>query len=249
MTRLTVRFPVHSYAVDAFGTLALPALAGYLQEIAGQHATALGCGIEVLQARGLTWVLARQRVEVPTPVRLGDELEIETWPSGVERLLVSREFTVRRGGEQVARATTAWLVLDVAARRPVRPDAVLDPSLRPRLTSLAPLALRLAAPAPSAAERRFDVRYADIDLNRHVNNTSYVAWALECISPERWASSRPCAVEGHFLAEGRLGDAVVARVSGDGDVLAQAIVREGDGKELARLETRWTARAPGCSSS
>jgi medium-chain acyl-[acyl-carrier-protein] hydrolase len=242
MRRYSGRFPVHSYAIDAFGTLALPALAGYLQEVAGQHAVELGVGIDALLARGLTWVLARERIEVLAPARLGDELEIATWPSGIERLLVSREFSVARGGDEVARASTAWLVLEVATRRPVRPAEVLDPALRPRLESLAPLAGRLPAPGGDAAERRFDVRYADIDMNRHVNNTSYLAWALESVSPERWASSRATAVEAHFLAEAVFGDGIVARTEEQEGTLLHALHRDRDAKELARLRTRWVAR-------
>jgi acyl-ACP thioesterase len=85
-------FPVHTYEVDAFGTLEVPALSGYLQEVAGHHAAELGVGLETLRARGLTWVLARQRVELPLPVALGDTLEIETWPCGIERLAAMRDF-------------------------------------------------------------------------------------------------------------------------------------------------------------
>jgi len=70
-------FPVHTYEVDAFGMLEVPALSGYLQEVAGLHAAELGVGIDLLRAKGLAWVLARQRIEVPLPVMLGDTLEIE----------------------------------------------------------------------------------------------------------------------------------------------------------------------------
>src|SRR5512146_3301561 len=108
MSRRIDRFPVHGYEVDAFHSLALPALAGYLQESAAAHADELGCGLEALRARGITWVLMRQRIEVPSPIMLGDELEIATWPSGIDRLLVSREFSVTRGGAEVARSSTAW---------------------------------------------------------------------------------------------------------------------------------------------
>ena len=234
---------MHSYAVDAFEALALPALAGYLQEVAGQHADALGCGLEALRARGLTWVLARQRIEVPRAVRLGDELEIVTWASGVERLFAAREFVVKgRAGAEVARSSTAWLVLDAASRRPVRPEEVLDAALRPRLEAVAPVPARLPPAPPGAAERRFDVRLQEIDRNLHVNNTSYLAWALDSVPRERWETRRPCAVEVHFLAEALLGDAVVSQVAGEGDELAHAIRRAGDGKELARLRTRWTPR-------
>jgi len=46
-----------------------PALTGFLAEAAGRHATALGVGIDALMARGLTWVLVRQRVEILRDLR------------------------------------------------------------------------------------------------------------------------------------------------------------------------------------
>jgi acyl-ACP thioesterase len=239
---LVARFPVHGYEVDAFHELALPALSGYLQEAAAAHATELGCGLDALRARGLTWVLIRQRIEVPHRIRLGDELTITTWPSGIERLLVSREFSVTCGGVEVARSSTAWLVLELATRRPVRPAEALDPLLRPRSEPLLPLVARLDPPAPGAAEWTFEVRFQDIDANLHVNNAAYVAWALESISAERWRARRPCAVEVHYLAEARHGEVVCSRSSEQGDELRHSIARRGDGRELARLRTWWAAR-------
>lgn len=180
-------FPVHSYEVDAIGTLEVPALSGYLQEVAGLHAGELGVGLDALRAKGLTWVLARQRIEILLPVTLGDTVEIETWPTGIERLAATRDFVVRRGdGAEAARATTQWYVLDLATRRPVRPAEVLDPRFpREPRPPVAPLAAgRLASPATWDVEKRFHVRYADIDVNMHVTNASYVTWAIE---RRRWS--------------------------------------------------------------
>jgi acyl-ACP thioesterase len=239
-------FPVHTYEVDAFGTLEAPALSGYLQEVAGLHAGELGTGIDALRAKGLTWVLARQRIELPLPIALGDTLEIETWPSGVGRLAATREFVVRRGdGAEAARATTEWYVLDLATRRPVRPAEVLDPRFpRQPLPHVAPLAHgKLPVPAAWEGERRFHVRYGDIDVNLHVTNASYVTWAIEAAPVELWRAARLAAVEVSYLAEGHHGSAILSRLASTGDgAYAHAIVREEDGRELARLATRWTAR-------
>lgn len=243
---LSASFPVHSYEVDAFGTLALPAISGYLQEIAGQHASQLGVGLETLRARGLTWVLARQRVEVLAPVSLGDTLAVETWPSGLERLAATREFVARRAdGAEAVRATTVWYVLDLATRKPVRPEHLLDPRFpRARTPSVAPLsAARLPELVSWEREKRFHVRYADIDQNLHVTNASYVTWAIEAMPVEVWRASRLAAVEVHYLAEGLHGEAVLSRVAPTGPAsYAHAIVREDDGRELARLVSSWTTR-------
>lgn len=246
MPSRTEPFAVHSYEVDAFGTLAVPALSGYLSEVAGLHAAELGVGLDALMARGLTWVLARQRIENPIPVVLGDAIEIETWPSGVDRLAAVREFVVRRRGEEVARATTHWFVLDLATRRPVRPGDVLDPRFprepRPPAVPLSPG--KLPALASWDLQRRFHVRYSDIDVNLHVTNTSYVAWAVEAVPRDLWQSSRLATVEVQFLAEAHHGAAILSRLAAAGDgSFAHAIVREEDGKELARLATRWVPRA------
>jgi acyl-ACP thioesterase len=233
--------------VDAFGHLQVPAISGYLQEIAGRHAADLGVGLEALRARGLTWVLARQRLELPVPVLLGDTVTVETWPSGLERRAATREFVGRRGdGAEAVRATTVWYVLDVATRRPVRPQEVLDPRFpRPHLAPVAPLSPgRLPALAHWELQKRFHVRYADIDQNLHVTNASYVTWAIEAMPVEVWRASRLAAVEVEYLAEGLHGAAVLSRVARTAPgSFAHAIVREEDGRELARLATAWTPRA------
>jgi acyl-ACP thioesterase len=239
-------FPVHSYEVDAFGILEVPALAGYLQEVAGAHAAELGVGIDVLMRQGLTWVLSRQRLVIASPIALGERVEIATWPSGIDRLTALREFEVRReDGTEVARASTQWLVLDLASRRPVRPEKVLDPRFpRERSAPVAPPADgKLPALAHWDAERRFHVRYSDIDHNLHVNNTSYLAWALEAIDRDLWRSSRVAEIEAQFLAEGQAGSAILSRLARRGQAeLAHSIVQEEDGRELARVTTRWVGR-------
>lgn len=238
-------FRIRKHEVDAFGALSPPALQGYLSEIAGLHADELGVGLEALMAQGMTWVLSRLRLESPVPIVLGDELELETWPSGIERLFALREFRVRRGGEEVARATTQWLVLDLATRKPVRPAEVLDPRFpREPTAPVAPISRgKLPEPSQWDAEKKFPVRYADLDQNLHVTNTAYLAWAMEAVPQELWRSHRLASVEVHYVAETLYGSTVLSRIRrGSGANFAHRIVREEDGKELARLATAWLAR-------
>ncbi|HYQ80240.1 MAG TPA: acyl-ACP thioesterase domain-containing protein [Anaeromyxobacteraceae bacterium] len=238
-------FPVHTYEVDAFGLLTAPALAGYLQEVAGNHATELGCGLDAMRAQGVGWVLHRQRLEIAAPVVSGEVLTVETWPSGVERLTAVRDFLVtRRDGAVVARALTHWLVMDLRSRRPVRPDRVLDERYR----STTEHVFQEASPAlpeveRGEVERPLDVRYQDIDQIQHVTNSSYLAWAVEAVPEDLWRSCRLAAAETSFLAECRYGGRVVSRLQRLSErELAHAIAREEDGKVLARLRTAWTPR-------
>ena len=241
----TETFPVHTYELDAFGHLAAPALAGYLQEVAGNHAAELGCGLEVMRGQGVGWVLSRQRLEIAAPVRSGEVLAVETWPSGLERLLAVRDFLVRRrDGAVAARALTHWLVMDLRTRRPVRPDRVLEERYRAGADHV----FEGATPPLSEverpdAERLLDVRYQDIDQIQHVTNSSYLGWAIETVPEGTWRSCRLAAAETQFLAECRHGGRVISRLARLGErEFAHAIAREEDGKVLARLRTAWTPR-------
>ncbi len=242
VTRAT--FTVHSFDADAFGLLSPAALAGYLQEAAGRSADALGFGVTALMARGLTWVLGRQRLVLDAPLRLGDSLVVETWPSGLDRLAALRDFRLWRDGVEVGRALTTWYVMALATRRPSRPDRLFPPALQAQTGHVLPLE---APPVPAleaaALERRFQVRFADIDANRHVTNASYIGWAMEAVEEPDWQALRLATLDVQFLAETTHGHLVRSRSAPDGDrARLHAVVREEDGKELARARTTWVAR-------
>jgi medium-chain acyl-[acyl-carrier-protein] hydrolase len=237
-------FLVHSFDTDAFGLLTPAALAGYLQEAAGRSADSLGFGMGHLNERGLAWVLARQRVELDAPIRFGDSLTVETWPSGLDRITALRDFRLWREGVEVGRALTTWLVMELATRRPRRPDRILPPERHAQTGHVMPL---LVAPVPAlqtpALERRFEVGFADIDALRHVTNASYIGWALEAIEELAWQSQRLVSLDVQFLAETTHGHPILSRSAPDGEgARLHAVVREEDGKELARARTTWVAR-------
>jgi medium-chain acyl-[acyl-carrier-protein] hydrolase len=237
-------FQVRSFEIDAWYMLSIPTLAGYLQEAAGHHATELGCGIGDLMKRGLTWVLVNERFSLPQPIRLGETLEIETWPSGTDRMALSREFVVRRrDGVIAALATTRWMVLDLASRRPMRPESVLGPEILEAADRVLPASDRRFAPLEGGSERLFPVRFGDIDVNEHANNTSYVAWVLDSAPEETWRTCRLASLEVQFLSECRYGVTVLSRAAVAGERQFQhAISDPENGVDLARAKTSWALR-------
>ncbi|MGA2449195.1 MAG: acyl-ACP thioesterase domain-containing protein [Polyangiaceae bacterium] len=235
-------FEVHSYEVDAFGCLALAALAGYLQEAAWSHARQLDCAVEMLLPRGLTWVIGRQQFELIRAVARGERLEVSTWPSGLDRRTALRDFEVcDAAGELVARSVSHWFILDVETRKPVRPQIVLAPALlRDVEHVLVPPTEKLPEVVASTGEWRSRVRYQDIDINKHANNASYISWALEALPIDAWSTRRLAFCDVQYLSECRYGDAIVSRIEPAAkDEFHHSIVREHDGRELARLVTRW----------
>ena len=237
-------FRVHSYDSDAFGYICPTSIGGYLQEAAAESASAFGFGLADLNRSGLTWVLVREQYELDAPIRVGDSLTIETWPSGVERRAALRDFRLLRNGREIGRALTSWLVLETASRRPIRPSQVLPQEFHPETLHVLPV-WREPIPMPCSreTERRFPLRFSDIDVNLHVTNTSYVSWAIETVEESTWRERWICGLDIQFLAECSLGAWVAVHTGSlESECLVHSMTREQDSKEIARACTRWASR-------
>jgi len=238
-------FRVRSYEVDPRGRLTPRALCGYLQEVAGVHATQLGASMERLGESGLAWVLHRLRVEVDSCPRGGDQLEVVTWPSRFDRVLADREFEVfDERGTRVAAASSRWAVADLKLRRPVRmPEFILaiGGEARPGPVELG--RGELPGVTQAAVSKAFPVRRGDLDVVRHVNNTQYVGWVLETVPDEVEAECRPAALEVVFQREAVYGDTVLSAAEplpgGPARRFAHVLRHQGDGRELVRAVSVW----------
>jgi len=249
--RHRVAFTVRSYDVDIAHRLRLVVLNRMLQEAAWQHALLLGKGFIDKAAGGYYWVLARLRLSIDSLPEWGDTFTIETYPVGTDRMFALREFTILdNDGNSIGRATSGWLVVDAGRQRPVRPEALvadldLSQPCYPGSTG------KLVPPGDSTRFGPFPVRLHDIDQYRHVNNTAYLEWILDCMADSgRGASvsplddtdnqpSRCVELRMDFLQEAVLTDQYVIDVeTGVRHVLAE-VRRTRDNQPCCRCELSW----------
>jgi acyl-ACP thioesterase len=238
-------FQVRSYETDARGRLQVPIFCQLLQEAATAHAAILGVAVESLIEGGVAWVLSKLYLEMDRWPAADEEIVIATWPEAASRLFTERRFDVLDGPRNhIGAASTLWLVLDLERRRPIRlPPQVTDRLHEHELGSEPRKFGGLAAPDPIECELGFTVRRSDLDLADHVNNTSYVEWAIEAVPDEVWSTADLAELEIHFLSECHYGQTVVSRSQiidrqGETEVRHQ-LVRSDDGAEVARASTVW----------
>jgi len=238
---MTERFRIRSYEMNAAGVASVQTICNYLQEIASLHAARLGVAVDVLFKKNLTWVLSRLHLKMDHYPTWGDEVIVETWPSGMKGLFATREFIVYDYRQnKIGLATTSWMILDLKKQKPIKmPDFIeaIDIPEYPRaidddFKKLPPL-------IRSDAEKQFNVRYSDLDINQHVNNVNFIEWAIESVPPEIFKKKRMTDLEIGFRAESRYGDRIIARTQVEKDRCLHNLLRQHDQREVALVRTRW----------
>lgn len=243
------RHAIRASEMDFRGRLSVRALCELLQEAAGNHALALGVGVDQLIPQGWTWVLREWQFEMAAWPRWREEVVIETWPSGLTEMVATRDFRLLDGdGRALGRATSRWTVVDFRRRRPVRMPEAVRAIRRPERAVLAADTLPRAG-TEAAPELALDyrVRFADLDINEHVNNVSYVEWVLETVPREVLRGGTLAAMTIAFRAECRSESTVTVERRADPErsapgrpaFLHRVLEKEG-GRELTAARTRWS---------
>jgi acyl-ACP thioesterase len=228
-------FRVRASETGPDARLRLPALFDLFQETAGNHATALGWGSDVLLARGQTWILSRLTLKLEALPAWREEIAVETWPAGVHRLWALREFRVAAGdGTELARATSAWILLAVRSKRPLRQSPEIAEAAKSSPARLIEDPFE-PLPAPEAGTDApgapFRVTRYDLDLNEHANNVAILRALLA--APPR-AAVPPLTFEADFRGEAFEGDVLDSRIAEVSGVTRVLLSRGRDGKEVAR---------------
>ncbi len=226
----TARYDVNTLVVNAQERLGLVGLLRILEDVAWIHGGHLGHGFDAMMAKGLIWVMARQKLAMRDWPKWGDGIDVRTWVRPVEGLLVLRDTEIWSAGRKLGESVASWLVLDAATRRPSK-TAMRKGALLTRDDGGLDLTPARIAPADDLEPlARFRVQTSDLDANGHVNNVRYAQWILDAAPGGAHQTHVVRDYEVNFLAETRVGDEVIIEWDGASSSPRFQGRREGDGK-------------------
>ena len=185
--------PIGFSEVDLDFRLRLPAMLRRFQDAAARHSERVGLGIRRLRAAGRCWVLNRLLLERLGDAEYDEPLAIATWSRGPVGLRMRRDFELSADDRPIGRGTSLWLLLDVAARRPVPVHGLVEQAYGRGARDAVPDALAAWHPQPvppGAPSCSFTPRDADFDAGRHVNNCVYAEWLLDACRRQHVAPGR-----------------------------------------------------------
>lgn len=175
-------FEVQSYHADINSNLTLHQLFLFLQECAWGHAQENDFGYTFVESENALWVLTRIYVRLKRYPKWEEHIKIKTWPKSPEGLFAFRDFEIKIGEEVVGQAVSSWLVVDKKTRRPRRlSDFELMKSEFNTNSAIDHPLEKLVMPEAMEKVSERTVQWSDIDVNAHVNNASYVRWAMDAI--------------------------------------------------------------------
>ena len=184
MLKYTQKLTIPCYDTDASWRLKPTSFMNYAQEAAGNHAVHLGFGYDDLIAANTAWILSRVHVEFPDAPRWREEVTLNTWHKGLNRLFFLRDFVITdNDGKERVKATTSWLVLNLETRRLVRDPKLIEDGTVCTENVIETPADKVQMPKDVEAEHVMDhaVVYSDVDMNAHANNAMYMQWAMDAV--------------------------------------------------------------------
>jgi acyl-ACP thioesterase len=208
------------YDIDRNGRLKFSAFLRMVHIAADDNATELGVGYTQLAPLSMSFVLQRFSAAAVQLPAYGEEIEIYTWPSAIERgAFIRKGMMQNKKGRKLLEWVSLWLLFDLQNRKILRPSA-LPVSLTgedDRTVHIKPEKIEIPTDWENwgAAYHTYShpVRYADVDTNAHMNNAVYGDLAGNAAFTPDIATGAWEAFHINYLAEARLGDtlAITAR--------------------------------------
>nr|WP_294493299.1 acyl-ACP thioesterase domain-containing protein [uncultured Mediterraneibacter sp.] len=221
--------------IDHRGTMTLPALINYFQDCSIFQSEAIGLGTGRLRQDRKAWVLSYWQVIVDRYPGLGEKVTTGTFATEFKGLYGYRNFYMKdETGEQIARANSIWVFMDLEKGRPVRPTAEhIEP-----YGTCEPLEMpyedrKIVLPETGVEEEPFPVRKYHIDTNEHVNNCQYVQMALEMVSGD----IRVRQLRADYKKSALLGDMIYPKLSVEAERTVAELCDK-DGKLYAIVEMK-----------
>ncbi len=212
-------FKVRSFDVNKNNDISLVSISEYLQEVAGDHANSKGFGYKQVIKAGMVWILGGIRIEVNRLPIWEEEIHIKTWVVENNRFVSRRDFEwYDTDGNTIIKATTNWILFDTNKRRPQIIDQMNFPAilLKGKYATENNLA-SIKENKEDSISTNYTVRYSDLDMVGHMNNTKYIQLFTDSYSAEFHNSHKVKSIDINFKAEAKYRDVLELKTSNTGD--------------------------------
>ena len=222
---------------DMNGHIKLPDVILLSLQVSGMQSIELGVSDkDVLEQYNLVWIITDYDIDVVRLPQFAEEITIETEALTYNRLFCYRRFTIYDENDQeIIHMVATFVLMDRESRKvhPVVPEIVAPYQSEfskklvrgPKYTEL-----------EEAISKDYHVRFYDLDMNGHVNNSKYLDWIFEVMGADFLMDHIPQKINLKYVKEVRPGGMITSsyelngsqsrhQVTSQGVVNAQALIQ------------------------
>ena len=221
---------------DMNGHIKLPDVILLSLQVSGMQSIELGVSDKtILEDYNLVWIITDYDIEVVRLPRFAEEITIETEALSYNRLFCYRRFTIYdEAGRDLIHMMATFVLMDRDSRKvhAVEPEIVapyqsdFDKKLirGPKYESL-----------EEATSKDYHVRFYDLDMNGHVNNSKYLDWIFEVMGADFLTQYIPKKINLKYVKEVRPGGVITSAVERTGLESKHEIISDGEINAQAKI--------------
>lgn len=204
MNKLEKQQKIGMNDVDFSGKTDVSHIMSIFQQAVTEHTALLGVDAPAVKENlNAKWVITRVRFEIKKCLCIGDTYTVKTWPLKAKMLRFGRSFVIESGGEITAAAYTEWCLLDIDTDEVIRANRLhmpIDEYLTDTVVS-GRFSQKKESMDQSDLVYSKTMRQSDLDINRHVNNISYIKLALDCFDTHELESLDITSFEMYYVSQ------------------------------------------------
>ena len=213
---------------DMNGHIKLPDVILLSLQVSGMQSIELGVSDKtILEEHNLVWIITDYDIEVVRLPRFAEEITIETEALSYNRLFCYRRFTIYdEEGRELIHMMATFVLMDRDSRKvhAVEPEIVA-----PYQSDFDKKLIRgpKYEPLEELVSKDYHVRFYDLDMNGHVNNSKYLDWIFEVMGADFLTQYIPKKINLKYVKEVRPGGVITSAVERSGLESKHEIISDG----------------------
>ena len=223
---------------DVNGYIKIPQLILLSLQVSGMQSIELGMSdMYILENYNLVWIITEYNMKIERLPVFDEKITIETYAKSHNRLFCYRAFNIKdEAGNTIIEMVATFVLMDRDTRK-VHPvmseitdafDSELSKTMLrgPRFKEL-----------EGGVEQEYRVRFYDLDMNGHVNNSKYLDWVFEVMGADFLTQHVPKKVHLKYVKEVLAGGIITSQYEQEGLKTQHQI--SSDGHINAQAEIEW----------
>ena len=223
---------------DVNGYIKIPQLILLSLQVSGMQSIELGMSdMYILENYNLVWIITDYNMKIERLPVFDEKITIETYAKSHNRLFCYRAFNIKdEAGNTIIEMVATFVLMDRDTRK-VHPvmseitdafDSEFSKTMLrgPRFKEL-----------EGGVEQEYRVRFYDLDMNGHVNNSKYLDWVFEVMGADFLTQHVPKKVHLKYVKEVLAGGVITSQYEQEGLKTQHQI--SSDGQINAQAEIEW----------